>query len=109
MQHDKCYDNAVNSKICFDVPWEYIDDYNWKCINSTAICDGKYENLLVLLPKVSVEYFEKSPICPTRKKIGKELSFSLLLAIYDFIKFQRVSVEWHFFVNYKIWFASCST
>ncbi|KAE9418279.1 hypothetical protein Angca_007461, partial [Angiostrongylus cantonensis] len=39
MQHDKCYDNAVNSKICFDVPWEYIDDYNWKCINSTAICD----------------------------------------------------------------------
>ncbi|KJH50889.1 phospholipase A2 [Dictyocaulus viviparus] len=39
MHHDKCYDAAVSKKICFDTPWEYIDNYNWKCVNSTAICD----------------------------------------------------------------------
>ncbi|CAI4232994.1 unnamed protein product [Auanema sp. JU1783] len=41
MHHDKCYDRAVDSKICFDVPWEYVDNYNWKCMNSTAVCDNE--------------------------------------------------------------------
>ncbi|KAJ1370317.1 hypothetical protein KIN20_032011 [Parelaphostrongylus tenuis] len=41
MQHDKCYDAAVDSKACFDVPWEYVDNYKWKCVNSTAFCDNR--------------------------------------------------------------------
>ncbi|WKX94314.1 hypothetical protein Q1695_011511 [Nippostrongylus brasiliensis] len=38
MNHDKCYDAAVDNKVCFDVPWEYVDSYKWKCVNGTAIC-----------------------------------------------------------------------
>uniref|UniRef100_A0A0N4Z077 Phospholipase A2 n=1 Tax=Parastrongyloides trichosuri TaxID=131310 RepID=A0A0N4Z077_PARTI len=36
--HDKCYDAAIDAKICFDVPYEYLDDYTWSCINKSAIC-----------------------------------------------------------------------
>ena len=38
--HDHCYDRAVDEKKCFDVAWEYVDNYNWKCQNSTAVCEG---------------------------------------------------------------------
>ncbi|KAK6017458.1 hypothetical protein OSTOST_17023 [Ostertagia ostertagi] len=38
MLHDKCYDAAVDKKLCHDVAWEYIDNYKWKCTNSTATC-----------------------------------------------------------------------
>nr|CDJ96117.1 Phospholipase A2 domain containing protein [Haemonchus contortus] len=38
MLHDKCYDAAVDNKICLDVAWEYIDIYNWQCTNNTATC-----------------------------------------------------------------------
>ncbi|KAK5984271.1 Phospholipase A(2) [Trichostrongylus colubriformis] len=38
MHHDKCYDDAVDKKLCFDVAWEYIDSYRWQCTNSTATC-----------------------------------------------------------------------
>ncbi|KAF7637336.1 G_PROTEIN_RECEP_F1_2 domain-containing protein [Meloidogyne graminicola] len=31
MIHDKCYDAAVDKGICFDVEFEYIDDYSWEC------------------------------------------------------------------------------
>ena len=40
--HDKCYDAAIDGKICFDVPFEYLDDYNWKCLNHVAHCNGKF-------------------------------------------------------------------
>ncbi|CAJ0559608.1 unnamed protein product, partial [Mesorhabditis spiculigera] len=36
--HDKCYDAAVDAKVCYDTAWEYVDDYSWKCENGTAIC-----------------------------------------------------------------------
>lgn len=42
MHHDKCYDAAVDARICYDVAWEYIDGYKWKCGNGTAICEGGY-------------------------------------------------------------------
>ncbi|KAK6035878.1 phospholipase A2 [Cooperia oncophora] len=42
MQHDKCYDAAVDNKLCFDVAWEYIDNYSWKCTNSTATCHDNH-------------------------------------------------------------------
>jgi hypothetical protein len=35
MRHDKCYDYAVDNKICIDVPFEYVEDYTWTC-NRTA-------------------------------------------------------------------------
>ncbi|VDO57535.1 unnamed protein product [Haemonchus placei] len=38
MLHDKCYDAAVDNKLCLDVAWEYIDIYNWQCTNNTATC-----------------------------------------------------------------------
>ncbi|GMR38020.1 hypothetical protein PMAYCL1PPCAC_08215 [Pristionchus mayeri] len=40
MKHDKCYDAAVDSKLCFDTAIEYVDPYNWDCIkdNKTAVC-----------------------------------------------------------------------
>ncbi|EPB72136.1 hypothetical protein ANCCEY_08776 [Ancylostoma ceylanicum] len=41
MHHDKCYDAAVDAKICFDVAWEYIDGYKWMCSNGTAVCAGQ--------------------------------------------------------------------
>ncbi|KAL6736696.1 hypothetical protein Aduo_007018 [Ancylostoma duodenale] len=41
MHHDKCYDAAVDAKICYDVAWEYIDGYKWTCSNGTAVCAEK--------------------------------------------------------------------
>uniref|UniRef100_A0A0N5BVE2 Phospholipase A2 n=1 Tax=Strongyloides papillosus TaxID=174720 RepID=A0A0N5BVE2_STREA len=38
--HDKCYDAAVDGKVCFDVPYEYVDDYNWQCLNHVAHCNA---------------------------------------------------------------------
>ncbi|CAB3405544.1 unnamed protein product [Caenorhabditis bovis] len=38
MLHDKCYDAAVDKKICYDVEIEYVDDYKWTCSNSKAFC-----------------------------------------------------------------------
>uniref|UniRef100_A0AC34PUL6 Phospholipase A2 n=1 Tax=Panagrolaimus sp. JU765 TaxID=591449 RepID=A0AC34PUL6_9BILA len=31
MLHDHCYDKAVDTKMCFDVPFEYVEDYSWMC------------------------------------------------------------------------------
>ena len=31
MNHDKCYDDAINRGACFDVPFEYVEDYSWTC------------------------------------------------------------------------------
>ncbi|KAE9547324.1 hypothetical protein FO519_009464 [Halicephalobus sp. NKZ332] len=36
MYHDRCYDKAVDKKQCFDVPFEYIEDYTWAC-NITGV------------------------------------------------------------------------
>jgi hypothetical protein len=46
MRHDKCYDYAVDNKICVDVPFEYMDDYTWSCnktgsIRPEPVCEGK--------------------------------------------------------------------
>ncbi|CAD6192268.1 unnamed protein product [Caenorhabditis auriculariae] len=46
MHHDKCYDAAVDKRICYDVEIEYVDDYSWLCQrNSTTstepICSAK--------------------------------------------------------------------
>ena len=53
MHHDKCYDAAVDSKTCFDVPEEYVDDYSWKCVidgqHKSAECLGKSPVLLLFL------------------------------------------------------------
>uniref|UniRef100_A0A915AVB3 Phospholipase A2 n=2 Tax=Parascaris univalens TaxID=6257 RepID=A0A915AVB3_PARUN len=38
MLHDKCYDAAIDKRECFDVPFEYIDDYSWNCVNKEPIC-----------------------------------------------------------------------
>uniref|UniRef100_A0A7E4V0A7 Phospholipase A2 n=1 Tax=Panagrellus redivivus TaxID=6233 RepID=A0A7E4V0A7_PANRE len=32
MLHDQCYDSAVDRKICFDTPFEYVEDYTWSCV-----------------------------------------------------------------------------
>lgn len=54
MQHDKCYDYAVDNKICVDVPFEYVEDYTWTCnrtgsIRPEPICEGKYSQIAFLL------------------------------------------------------------
>ncbi|CAI5443302.1 unnamed protein product [Caenorhabditis angaria] len=38
MHHDKCYDAAVDQKICPNVEFEYVDDYTWHCIDNVAQC-----------------------------------------------------------------------
>ncbi|GMT15632.1 hypothetical protein PFISCL1PPCAC_6929, partial [Pristionchus fissidentatus] len=38
MYHDKCYDAAVDDKLCVNTPFEYVDPYNWDCNNKTAVC-----------------------------------------------------------------------
>uniref|UniRef100_A0A0K0EGK9 Phospholipase A2 n=1 Tax=Strongyloides stercoralis TaxID=6248 RepID=A0A0K0EGK9_STRER len=38
MMHDECYDAAIDRKICYDVPYEYLDDYSWDCNNHVAYC-----------------------------------------------------------------------
>ncbi|KAE9412931.1 hypothetical protein Angca_010137, partial [Angiostrongylus cantonensis] len=40
MHHDHCYDAAIESKACYDTPWEYIDNYSWKCNNRTPSCSA---------------------------------------------------------------------
>lgn len=41
MNHDHCYDNLVDKKICFDVPEEYVNDYTWFCLsNKNIACSG---------------------------------------------------------------------
>lgn len=47
MNHDHCYDYAVDNKICVDVPFEYVEDYTWTCKREGSprpepICEGKY-------------------------------------------------------------------
>lgn len=42
MLHDKCYDAAVENKICFGTAWEYIARYKWDCVNGTAICEREW-------------------------------------------------------------------
>lgn len=47
MNHDHCYDDAVNRKFCYDTPEEYVDEYTWSCAkNGTPICEGQltYKN-----------------------------------------------------------------
>jgi secretory phospholipase A2 len=31
MNHDKCYDSAIDDGACYDVPFEYVEDYSWTC------------------------------------------------------------------------------
>ncbi|CEF59731.1 Phospholipase A2 [Strongyloides ratti] len=38
MMHDKCYDAAIYGKVCYDVPYEYLDDYSWNCNDHVANC-----------------------------------------------------------------------
>ncbi|VDD95758.1 unnamed protein product [Enterobius vermicularis] len=38
MHHDECYDMAVNKKLCRNVPFEYIRDYSWQCVNGEPVC-----------------------------------------------------------------------
>ncbi|KHN81797.1 Phospholipase A2, major isoenzyme [Toxocara canis] len=40
MLHDKCYDAAVERKECFDVFFEYIEDYSWHCVDKEPVCKG---------------------------------------------------------------------
>lgn len=63
MHHDKCYDAAVDKKVCFDVAWEYIDSYKWKCINSTAICTGRSSSAAALRHWPSRSVTETSDNC----------------------------------------------
>ncbi|RCN30107.1 phospholipase A2 [Ancylostoma caninum] len=41
MIHDKCYDAAVDSKICSGTLWQYVAMYKWKCVDHTAFCERK--------------------------------------------------------------------
>ncbi|CAJ0963522.1 unnamed protein product, partial [Mesorhabditis belari] len=64
MFHDKCYDAAVDQKLCFDVAWEYVDDYSWKCDNGTALCavtDDKCKAALCDCDKAVVECWKQFP------------------------------------------------
>ncbi|KHJ77717.1 phospholipase A2 [Oesophagostomum dentatum] len=36
MHHDHCYEKAVESGACSSTIWEYINLYDWSCVNSTA-------------------------------------------------------------------------
>ncbi|CAJ0962256.1 unnamed protein product, partial [Mesorhabditis belari] len=40
MMHDKCYDRAVDKKLCITTSFEYIDDFRWQCTNNTAACEA---------------------------------------------------------------------
>ncbi|KAK6737325.1 hypothetical protein RB195_019802 [Necator americanus] len=71
MLHDKCYDAAVDSKICFDTAWEYIDAYKWKCDNGTAVCAEKQDACKAALcacDSAVVECWSKQPKPPKKKK-----------------------------------------
>uniref|UniRef100_A0AC35TZ85 EGF-like domain-containing protein n=1 Tax=Rhabditophanes sp. KR3021 TaxID=114890 RepID=A0AC35TZ85_9BILA len=37
-KHDKCYDAAIDTHKCMDVPIEYVDDYSWKCLDHEPMC-----------------------------------------------------------------------
>ncbi|VDM23491.1 unnamed protein product [Toxocara canis] len=44
MLHDKCYDAAVERKECFDVFFEYIEDYSWHCVDKEPVCKESTSN-----------------------------------------------------------------
>lgn len=52
MLHDHCYDKAIDTHMCFDVPVEYVEDYSWACNTSAngnePFCYGKYHHLFHL-------------------------------------------------------------
>uniref|UniRef100_A0A915N937 Phospholipase A2 n=1 Tax=Meloidogyne javanica TaxID=6303 RepID=A0A915N937_MELJA len=64
MTHDKCYDLAVDKGICFDVEFEYIDDYGWeskntnKCPNKLdAVTEGYNKRLYLFSGEIVYEVF----------------------------------------------------
>lgn len=43
MEHDHCYDAAVDQRICFDTAQQYVDPYSWRCTDGhTPVCNGKF-------------------------------------------------------------------
>lgn len=49
MHHDKCYDAAVDAKICYDTAEEYVDPYNWRCVktmlNNNTVADSSIDGI----------------------------------------------------------------
>uniref|UniRef100_A0A8R1DTG7 Phospholipase A2 n=1 Tax=Caenorhabditis japonica TaxID=281687 RepID=A0A8R1DTG7_CAEJA len=63
-QHDKCYDEANDNKICPGVEVQYMEDYSWDCKNSTAICSDENTGCKAALcecDKKVVECWKKYP------------------------------------------------
>ncbi|CAL2033199.1 hypothetical protein CAEBREN_28685 [Caenorhabditis brenneri] len=76
MHHDKCYDAAVDNKVCMDVEIEYVDDYAWQCLNSTAICSEKNAGCKAALcecDKIVVECWKKYPKPEKKAKCNRTL------------------------------------
>ncbi|KHJ81973.1 hypothetical protein OESDEN_18336 [Oesophagostomum dentatum] len=55
MHHDHCYEKAVESGACSSTIWEYINLYDWSCVNSTAVCAEKNTKCEAALCKCDVD------------------------------------------------------
>ncbi|RCN38777.1 phospholipase A2 [Ancylostoma caninum] len=70
MIHDKCYDAAVDSKICSGTLWQYVAMYKWKCVDHTAFCEPNQDACKAAIcacDQAVVNCWSKQPQ-PRRKK-----------------------------------------
>ncbi|CAK5022668.1 unnamed protein product [Meloidogyne enterolobii] len=91
MAHDKCYDLAVDKGICFDVEFEYIDDYGWECKNKVINCPKTLngcKEALCHCDKQVVDCWSKypKPSIKTKCTHGKRIFSNILGIVFDSLK-----------------------